>query len=146
MRSILITLLLLCTVALAREPHPVPVLKDLHKPWVFARASEASTLFIEPHYKGIEPYGHLIQGAETMHWVEFDGKQSRLWKILSYVEGEKELTLTLDDGGQLLVFPYWDIDHCLLIIRKDPNAEENPTRFAVPYDFLPTLPYMEGEG
>ena len=127
------------------NPHPVPKLVDLYKPWVFARASEASTLFIEPHFKGSEPYAHLIKQEKVLHWFEYDGKQSHLWKVTKYTEDDKELTLFLEGGAKVVVFPYWDIDHCLLIIRFDPSLEENPTRFSVPYQHLKGIPYLEGE-
>lgn len=128
-----------------QAPHPTPKLKDLLTPWVFARASEASTLFIEPHFKGKEPYAHLLNVNGSYQWFEFTGEHSLLWKVLSFEETEKELTLHLEGGGKVLAFPYWDIDHCLLIIRFDPDADENPTRFATPYQYLDTIPFMEGE-
>lgn len=127
------------------NPHPVPKLTDLYKPWIFARASEASTLFIEPHFKGKEPYGHLIKKNESLQWFEFDGNQSFVWNVSRYEETEKELRLFLEDGGKVLIFPYWDIDQCLLIIRFAPDSEENPTRFSVPYQHLSKIPYMKGE-
>ena len=127
------------------KPHPVPKLADLYKPWVFARASEASTLFIEPHFKGSEPYGHLVKTADALYWFEFDGKKSDLWVVTEYKEADKQLELHLENGSRVLIFPYWDIDHCLLIIRKDSKLENNPTRFSVPYTLLPSIPYLEGE-
>jgi len=130
---------------LGQKPHPVPKLKDLHRPWVFARASEASTLFIEPHLKDKEPYALLIKTADKLEWLEFDGKRFHQWKVTKYTESDKDLTLYLDDGGKVLVSSYWDIDHCLLIIRFAPGKEINPTRFAVPYYLLPTIPHMEAE-
>lgn len=127
------------------DPHPVPKLSDLYTPWVFARASEASTLFIEPHFRGKEPYGHIIKNADTLQWFEFDGEQALIWKITRFEENDKELYLFLEDGGKVLVFPYWDIDQCLLVIRFTPNSDENPTRFSVPYQHLSEIPYQEGE-
>ena len=127
------------------QPHPVPKLKDLYKPWVFARASEASTLFIEPHFKEKEPYGHVVHVNGKLDWLEFDGEKFLTWNIAKYEESDRELTLYLQGGGKVLIFPYWDIDHCLLMIRFDPSAEINPTRFSVPYQLLPTIPYLEGE-
>jgi len=72
--------------------------------WVFARASEASTLFIEPHFKGSEPYAHLIKQEKVLHWFEYDGKQSHLWKVTKYTENEKELTLFLEGGAKVVLF------------------------------------------
>jgi len=137
--------LTLCLPCQGQKPHPVPKLKDLHRPWVFARASEASTLFIEPHFKNTEPYAHIVQTAKTLEWLEFDGRAFHKWKILKYTESDKELTLYLTNGEKVLIVPYWDIDHCLLMIRFAPKSDTNPTRFAVPYQLLPSIPYMEAE-
>ena len=128
-----------------RQPHPTPKLKDLYKPWVFARVSEANTLFIEPHFKGKIPFGHLIKTDQSLYWCEFDGEKNFLWKVTKFTEQDKQLSLELGDAGEVLVFPYWDIDHCLLIIRKDPKAKENPTRFAVPYQHLGAIPFLKGD-
>ena len=127
------------------NPYPVPKIADLYKPWVFARASEASTLFIEPHFKGVEPYAHLIKQEKVLHWFEYDGKRSHLWEVIKYTEGDKELTLFLEGGTKIVLFPYWDIDQCLLIIRFEPTEEENPTRFSTPYQYLSKIPYLKGE-
>jgi len=102
-------------------------------------------LFIEPHFKGRIPYGHLIQTEQSLYWFEFNGKKSFLWKVTQFTEQEKQLKLDLGKAGEVLIFPYWDIDHCLLIIRKDPEADENPTRFAVPYEHLKSIPFLEGD-
>jgi len=146
-RIFIITLLCLSLVShcLGQKPHPVPSIKDLYQPWVFARASEASTLFIEPHFKEREPYAHVVQTDEKFKWLEFDGEKFHTWNITKYEESEKELTLHLKDGGKVLVFPFWDVDHCLLMIRFAPKEVINPTRFAVPYQLLPSIPYMEVE-
>lgn len=139
------SVLIICADPHKPLPHPVPKLKDLYKPWIFARASEASTLFIEPHFKGKVPYAHIIQTKNKLYWFEFDGIHSSLWKVHKYSEQEKQLTLYLEDGGEVLILPYWDIDHCLLIIRKIPTKEENPTHFAVPYQHLQSIPFIKGE-
>lgn len=130
---------------LQRQRAPAPKLKDLYKPWLFARASEANTLFIEPRFKAKIPFGHVIKTDQLLFWCEFDGERNYLWKVTKSAEQDGQLTLELGDAGEVLVVPYPEIDHCLLIIRKDPKANENPTRFAVPYRFLGTIPFLKAD-
>ena len=138
--------LMLLSPCAAQKPHPVPTIADLHKPWLFARASEASTLFIEPHFKGKEPYAHVIKIKDKLQWMEYDGSGFKLWEVEATKTDKKELTLLLKGGGRVLIFPYWDIDHCLVMIRFAPGKETNPTRFAVPYHLLPKVPFQKAEG
>lgn len=133
------------TFVFAAKPHLVPKLTDLQKPWVFARANEASALFIEPHHKGSEPYAHIIRTDEKLQWFEFNGENSLIWDVIRFTETDKELTLYLQGGNKVLFTPYWDIDHCLLVIRFSPEEEINPTRFAIPYQFISSLPYQKAE-
>ena len=135
-------------------PLPIPSLKDLIEPWIFVRASEASTLFIDDSLKNREPYGHLLVGEDNRYqWLEFDGKRTKRWKVAGTDRNEKQLTLHLTpieepvNGGtsRLVIYPYWDIDNCLVMIRFDPGAEENPVRFSTPYGFKSTLPHLTPE-
>jgi len=151
---IFVLFLLLAQFGHGKNPLPVPELEDLLQPWIFTRASEASTLFIEKDFKGREPYGNLFQLSEEVWvWAEYDGEFTQLWKILSHEKDEKQLVLMLQplaepeaEPSKLVVFPYWDIDHCLVMIRFVPDGEENPVRFATPYSFKDELPYLEPEG
>lgn len=140
----------LATPAFGANPLDVPELKDLVQPWLFVRASEASTLFIDEAFEGSEPYGLLLQKEGGGHaWLEFDGESSLMWSVDSSEKSEKQLTLQLSRGektSKLVVYPYWDIDHCLIMIRFEPDEEENPVRFATPYQFKDELPYLEPEG
>ena len=95
MKLVFYLILLLQTIVFAAKPHPVPKLADLKKPWVFARANEASTLFIEPHHKDSEPFAHIIQTEKKLQWFEFNGKTSLVWDVLRFTETDKELTLYL---------------------------------------------------
>ena len=133
----------------------VPELKELIQPWLFVRASEASTLFIDESFRGREPYGHLTVVREGKYqWLEFDGKQTTLWDVVEVARDARQLTLQLTStvGGQetkdarLVIYPYWDIDNCLVMIRFDDGAEENPVRFSTPYSFKRELPYLVPEG
>ena len=149
-----LALLASTALALAKNPYPVPTLNDLIKPWIFVRASEASTLFIDENFKDREPYGHLVLFGKDSHlWLEYDGTRTQLWRVTKEIRDEKQLTLTLRPFenpeaklSKLLIYPYWDIDHCLVMIRFDPEAEENPVRFSTPYEFKTTLPYLAPEG
>ena len=145
MRRYLYLTLILQTFTFAANPHPVPKLTDLKKPWVFARANEASLLFIEPQHKNSEPYAHIILSGEKLQWFEFDGKDALVWDVTRFTETDKQLTLYLKGGNKVIFTPYWDIDHCLLIIRFTPEASHNPTRFAIPYQYLKSLPYEKAE-
>lgn len=128
-----------------QQSHASPKLAHFYKPWLFARVSEANTLFIEPHFKGKIPFAHLIKTDHSLSWCEFDGEKNFLWEITKVDEQDSQLTLELGDAGEVVVFPYPDIEHCLLIIRKAPNAKENPTRFAVPYQHLGAVPFLKGD-
>ena len=142
------------SLAFAKNPHPVPTLDNLIKPWIFVRASEASTLFIDENFKSREPYGHLILlEKDSFLWLEYSGTQTQLWQVTKSTRDEKQLTLLLQPfedpaakPSRLVIYPYWDIDHCLVMIRFDPEAEENPVRFATPYELKTTLPYLAPEG
>ena len=118
------------------------------------RASEASTLFIDKNLKGTEPYGHLIVlGKNNFQWLEFDGQKTTRWKITAIDRNEKQLTLQFStptgnstpSSPRLVIYPYRDIDNCLVMIRFDPEAEENPVRFATPYSVKEKLPYQTPE-
>ncbi|MEM9282381.1 MAG: hypothetical protein AAGA96_11170 [Verrucomicrobiota bacterium] len=153
MRSFLIRLSILIGLTsplFGANPLDVPDLDDLIQPWLFVRASEASTLFIDEAFEGSEPYGLLMKKEDGGHvWLEFDGENSAMWTVESFEKGEKQLTLQLSQGAstsKLVVYPYWDIDHCLIMIRFVQDAEENPVRFATPYQFKDSLPYLEPEG
>ena len=153
MRSFLISLCALASLAapaFAANPLGVPDLEDLVQPWLFVRASEASTLFIDEAFKDSEPYGLLLKKGEDGHaWLEFDGEKTTVWQVDGTERNEKQLTLSLtreNRTSKLVVYPYWDIDHCLIMIRFEPDAEENPVRFATPYHFMKELPYLEPEG
>lgn len=128
------------------NPHPVPKLKDMYQPWLFARVSEASSLFIEPQYKNKVPYAHIVQTGNKIEWIEFNGSKFERWEVSKYKESNKDLTLYLIGGSKVLITPFWDIDQCLLIIRFTLGEEDNPTRFSVPYQLLSTIPYMKGDG
>ena len=93
--------LILQTFTFGANPHPVPKLKDLKKPWVFARANEASLLFIEPQHKNSEPYAHIIQSGEKLQWFEFNGKDALIWDVTRFTETDKELTLYLKGGNKV---------------------------------------------
>ncbi len=157
----LFVLLWVCAVGLgasevnAPKPLSVPKLDDLIQPWVFVRASEASTLFIDDQFRGREPYGHLLAiGNDRFQWLEFDGSATTVWDVTEIHRSEKQLTLHLSatatdrekKPSRLVVYPYWDIDHCLVMIRFVPGAEENPVRFCTPYAFKDNLPYRVPEG
>lgn len=143
--------------AYASEPKPlaVPKIKELIQPWIFARASESSMLFLDKSFKGREPYGHLVVlGKEKYRWLEYDGIRTTLWDIVKIERTDKQLTLyfakTDTDKAQspprLVIYPYWDIDNCLVMILFNPEAEENPVRFSTPYSKKEELPYLLPEG
>ncbi len=143
-----------CLAAVAPKPLAVPQIKDLIQPWIFVRASEASTLFIDETLKGREPYGHLIVLDESRYqWLEFDGVSTALWNVTCIERDERQMTVHLQSivanpeakPSRLVVYPYWDIDDCLVMIRFDPGAEENPVRFSTPYSFKGNLPYLAAD-
>lgn len=152
--KIAVVILAAFSAALGKEPLPVPELEDLRHPWLFVRASEASTLFIDKNFKNREAYGNLLELSDGVKlWAESDGVVTELWQVISSEKDDKQLTLQLQplanptaEPSRLVVFPYWDIDHCLVMIRFVPDADENPVRFATPYHFKDELPYLEPEG
>ncbi len=137
----------------AKEAAPlgVPKVSDLVQPWLFVRASEASTLFIDESYEGREPYGHLTlsKTGEPESWLEYDGAATAVWKVGEVTRTDQQLELELfgsSSKSKLVVYPFWDIDDCLIMIRFDEGQEENPVRFSTPYYYKDTLPYLEPEG
>jgi len=138
----------------AEERFEVPELVDLQEPWLFVRASEASTLFMDENFKEAAPFGHLaLLSSGVKLWTEFDGRKTEFWIVLSSEKREKQWTLELQplakpkaDPERLVIYPYWDIDQCLVMIRFVPGAAENPVHFATPYEFKDSLPYLAPEG
>ena len=113
-------------------------LADLPKSMRYARASEASTLFINESVAKKPPYLKITDENNQIILEDFDGKDLRKYKLKNISRQNKELTLTLSDQAKsdskeayYVIYPYWDIDDAFVVIQKIPGQEENPVKWAI---------------
>ena len=124
--------------------------------YVYTRASEASTLFIETKFRGREPHFELSEsptagdsGATPQKWIwkEFDGSKSTTWTAeLRKISGADRHFLLTDKEGRehkVLVYPFRDIEQTWVVIHYFPDRDENPIFFATPFSRLPEIEYLD---
>ncbi len=116
------------------------LLKGFTRDWAYARASEASTLFINKSVAKDRPYLRIGEGQNgCFHADSFDGRERRLYGIREIKKQRDELVFQLmpiDGSGDVesvfTFYPYWDIDDTWVVIQKIPGLEEKPIQFAIP--------------
>ena len=113
-------------------------LNTLPKAMRYARASEASTLFINESIAKRPPYLKFIEKNNKIILEDFDGRNLQKYSVKKVVRQNKELTLTLINSLQpnqketyFVIYPYWDIDDAFVVIQKIPGQEENPVKWAI---------------
>lgn len=119
------------------------LLKGFPKHLRYARASEASTLFINDTYAAAPPYLRIEEtDPETFLAEDFDGKRKRLFHIASVERTPGDLVFELvpigtESGAQrsYTVYPYRDIDDTFVVIQAIADEEEKPVRWAIPAQF-----------
>ncbi len=118
----------------------------------YARASEASTLFINESVAKTPPYLKFINENNIVILEDFDGKTLRNYLITKITKQNKELTLTLTNRAKaneketyFVIYPYWDIDDAFVVIQKIPGQEENPVKWAIAEKYASRIEvYPEG--
>lgn len=116
------------------------LLKGFTRDWAYARASEASTLFINESVAKDRPYLRIGEGQNgCFHADSFDGRERRLYGIQEITKQRDELIFQLapiDGSGDaesiFTFYPYWDIDDTWVVIQNIPGLDEKPIQFAIP--------------
>lgn len=116
------------------------LLKGFTRDWAYARASEASTLFINKSVAKARPYLRIGEGQNgCFHADSFDGRERRLYEIQAITKQRDELVFQLEpidgsgDAKSIFTFyPYWDIDDTWVVIQNIPGLDEKPIQFAIP--------------
>lgn len=124
--------------------------------YVYTRASEASTLFIETRFRGREPHFILSKSdpdgtsrttPQKWTWKEFDGAKSTTWtaELVKISGADRHFLLTDKEGREhkVLVYPFRDIEQTWVVIHYFPDREENPIFFATPFSRLPEIEYLD---
>lgn len=115
-------------------------LSGFGRDWAYARASEASTLFINESVAKARPYLRIGEGQDgCFHAESFDGRLRRLYEIRQITKQRDELVFQLkpidgsgDKESVFTFYPYWDIDDTWVIIQAIPGLDEKPIQFAIP--------------
>ncbi len=116
------------------------LLNGFTRDWAYARASEASTLFINESVSRNRPYLRIGEGQRGCFRADsFDGRVRRLYEIREITKLRDELVFQLkpvdgfEDAESVFTFyPYWDIDDTWVVIQNIPGLEEKPIQFAIP--------------
>lgn len=109
----------------------------------YARASEASTLFIHENLASSPPYLRIEEKPTGVYWAEdFDGKQQRIFHITQVERKNNDLLIelvpTTKKSGRkrnYTIYPYRDIDNTFVVIQAIDGQEEKPVRWAIPAQF-----------
>ena len=109
----------------------------------YARASEASTLFIHDVFADAPPYLRIKEQGEGVYVAEdFDGETKRFFHIAGVEKTPADLILEMiptgsESGGKRVytIYPYRDIDHTFVVIQTISNEEERPVKWAIPAQF-----------
>ena len=116
------------------------LLAGMTRDWAYARASEASTLFINEAVAAAPPYMRIREPAPgCLHLESFDGRKRDHYAITEITRQRDELIFRLkprDDPGAadvvFTLYPYWDIDDTWVVIQDIHGLEEKPISFALP--------------
>lgn len=108
--------------------------------WAFARASEASTLFINRSVAASPPFMRIREPRHGCFTLEsFDGQVATTYEITAVERRGDEIILRLSrqrsagrEGAVFTLYPYRDIDDTWVVIQDIPGLEEKPIRFALP--------------
>lgn len=127
------------------------LLSEFPKHLRYARASEASTLFISELFAAAPPYLRIEEKSKGVFLAEdFDGKQKRFFYISGVQQKNDDLHIELipttrESGGNrsYTIYPYRDIDDTFVVIQAITNEEEKPVKWAIPAQFghlIETMP------
>ena len=116
------------------------LLAEFGRDWAFARASEASTLFINQSIAAAPPFMRIKEPKPGCFTLEsFDGRNRTVYDVDRVETRNDEIILHLSaqsgaahDGAVFTLYPYWDIDDTWVVIQDIPGLEEKPIRFALP--------------
>ncbi|WP_421724533.1 hypothetical protein [Bauldia sp.] len=115
-------------------------LAGLSREWAYARASEASTLFLNRSLASSPPFMRITEKpGPCLTLFSYDGHAYDEYTIRRVERSGEERTLFLEnpkwqDANTItfVIYPYLDIDDTWVVIQDIPGLEEKPVRFAVP--------------
>ncbi len=125
-------------------------LAEFGRDWAFARASEASTLFINQSIAAAPPFMRIQEPHTGCFKLEsFDGRTRTVYDIDRVETRNDEIILHLSaqagsthDGAVFTLYPYWDIDDTWVVIQDIPGLEEKPISFALPRELAHRIEVM----
>ena len=115
-------------------------LQSFARDWAYARASEASTLFLNRSLAKTPPNLSIVEVAPAAFELrDFDGRTQSLYVVSAVEKVRDELIFRLRpkgiEGAAETVFtfyPFRDIDDTWVVIQAIPGREEKPVRWAIP--------------
>ena len=118
--------------------------------WAFARASEASTLFVNQSFAKKRPYLRIREAAQgCLQFENFDGREKSVYAVREIVRRRDELVFRLaatDNSSQddtvFTFYPYRDIDDTWVVIQALPGQDEKPIHFAIPQELSHRIEVM----
>ena len=146
MKSIVSILILTlgCSIIKAEDLSRTHTYSPLEGEWVYARASEASTLFIETQYKGKETFFHINDTNDGLYLIEQRPEASMSYPIDKIERKGLDIEISYKEGAnapeKTLIYPYRDIDNAWVIIHYTPG--ENGVHFITPSKYLSSIEYL----
>lgn len=135
-----------CQISTAGLEHIAAFKRD----WAYARASEASTLFINQSVAKERPYLRIREAEDgCLQFESFDGRERSVYAVREIVKRRDELVFELSAiGGASLddtiftFYPYRDIDDTWVVIHAIPGRDEKPIHFAIPQELAHRIEVM----
>ena len=108
--------------------------------WAYARASEASTLFLNRSLAKAPPSLSIVEVAPAAFELsDFDGRTLTRYTVIAVEKVRDELIFRLRRKGgagaaeaTFTFYPFRDIDDTYVVIQAIPGLEEKPVRWAIP--------------
>ncbi|WOO40236.1 hypothetical protein [Rubellicoccus peritrichatus] len=119
----------------------------LEDKWVYVRASEASTLFIEKHLKGKERFFSIENDINGQHWFnELSNDTKFSFRIKEVSRNEMDVLIHYYAADypvpqRTLIYPFRDVDDTWVVIHFYDNRE-NVMRFTTLAEKLGEIEYL----
>lgn len=121
-------------------------LSPLKGEWVYVRASEASTLFIETKNKANETFFEIVEIGNQPFFKEYSKNFSKKLPIADIKKSGNEIEIFYQEHSiapaKTLIYPYRDIPEAWVIIHFN-KGEENKVHFITSSKNLPKIEYYD---
>ena len=115
-------------------------LEGFARDWAYARASEASTLFLNESFAKAPPTVSIVEVAPAVFELrDFDGRTETRYAVSAIEKDRDELIFRMRPKGAagaaetvFTFYPFRDIDDTWVVIQAIPGRAEKPVRWAIP--------------